>query len=155
MLRQRAPRLLLALAALAGAPAGADIYGYVDERGVAHLSNTPLDHRFYLFKRERRDAVLPGSNAVITSVPAPRRTTRVNPASRRHFAPLVSQIAKEYRIEPALLHAVVTVESGYNPNARSPKGAAGVRGRAWRSSARPPSRRRAPRPGSGPAPPCR
>lgn len=114
------------LAALAAAPAGADIYGYVDERGVAHLSNTPLDHRYYLFKRKRSDTVLPGSNAVITSVPAPRRTTRINPADRRHLAPLVSEIAKQYRLEPALLHAVVTVESGYNPKARSPKGASGL-----------------------------
>jgi len=93
---------------------------------VSHLSNTPLDHRYYLFKKERTATVLPGSNAVITSVPAPRRTTHVNPASRRQFAPLVSSVAREYRLEPALLHAVVTVESGYNPGARSPKGAAGL-----------------------------
>ena len=115
-----------AIAALVAAPACADIYGYVDERGVSHLSNTPLDHRYYLFKKERTATVLPGSNAVITSVPAPRRTTHVNPASRRQFAPLVSSVAREYRLEPALLHAVVTVESGYNPGARSPKGAAGL-----------------------------
>lgn len=118
--------IALIVAALAAAPARADIYGYVDERGVAHLSNTPLDHRYYLFRRERSATMLPGSNAVIINVPAPRRTTHVNPANRKRFAALISSVAREHRLEPALLHAVVTVESGYNPGARSTKGAAGL-----------------------------
>jgi soluble lytic murein transglycosylase-like protein len=59
-------------------------------------------------------------------VPAPRRTTRVNPADRKHYTPLVSAVARELELDPALLHAVITVESGYNPRARSPKGAIGL-----------------------------
>ena len=115
-------------AALAAVPARADIYGHVDERGVAHFSNVPLNHRYYLFKKERKQTTFPGSSLVIINVPAsiPRRTTRVNPAHRKQFAPLVSTVAKEHGLDPALLHAVITVESGYNPKARSPKGAAGL-----------------------------
>ena len=110
------------------APARADIYGYVDEKGVAHLSNVPRDHRYYLFKKEPAKATFPGSTLVIINVPAtvPRRTTNVTPARRKQFAPLVSAVAKENGLDPALLHAVVTVESGYNPKARSVKGASGL-----------------------------
>jgi soluble lytic murein transglycosylase-like protein len=123
------PGLAIALAALLFCgSARADIYGFVDENGVAHLSNTPLDHRYHLFKKESRPALLPGSDdaAAGVPVPAPRRTTRVNPADRKHYTPLISAVAKEHQLDPALLHAVITVESGYNPRARSPKGAIGL-----------------------------
>ena len=113
---------------IAGGPASADIYGYVDERGVSHFSNVPLDQRYYLFKKDRRETTFPGSSLVIINVPGsvPRRTTHVNPANRKQYAPMVSTVAKENGLDPALLHAVITVESGYNPKARSSKGAAGL-----------------------------
>ena len=108
--------------------AGADIYGYVDEKGVSHFSNVLLDHRYYLYKKENKVSTFPGSSLVIINVPGtvPRRTTNVNPAHRKQFAPMVSTVARENGLDPALLHAVITVESGYNPNAHSPKGAAGL-----------------------------
>jgi soluble lytic murein transglycosylase-like protein len=119
--------ILLAMLIASGG-ARADIYGFVDENGVAHLSTTPLDHRYYLFKKESRPLLLPGTDDALASVPvpAPRRTTRVNPADRKHYTPLISAVAREHQLEPALLHAVITVESGYNPKARSPKGAIGL-----------------------------
>jgi soluble lytic murein transglycosylase-like protein len=115
-------------AALSAAPARADIYGYVDEKGIAHLSNVPRDHRYYLFKKEPVKTTFPGSGLVIIDVPAtaPRRITNVSPAHRKQFAPLVTTVAKEHGISPALLHAVIMVESGYNPRARSVKGASGL-----------------------------
>jgi len=119
---------VIIVALLAAAPAGADLYGFVDERGVAHFSNTPLDHRYYLFRRDRKDGTAPGSNLVIMNAPAAatRRTIRVNPAQRRQFAPIVAAVARQHQLSPALLHAVITVESGYNPKALSPKGASGL-----------------------------
>jgi soluble lytic murein transglycosylase-like protein len=131
MPRPSARRLCCAagtVAALLSAPAFSDIYGYVDERGVTHFSNVPLDHRYYLFRKERRSETLPGSNLVILNVPQalPRRTIRINPARRRQFTPLVAEIARDHQLSPALLHAIITVESGYNPRARSPKGASGL-----------------------------
>lgn len=128
------PRRFIALLLLS-LPAGAalaDIYGYVDEQGVAHLSNVPLDQRYYLYKREYKETVLPGgsNNAVVIHVPAPgvspRRTTHVNPASRKQYSALIAEVAQENKLSPALLHAVIAVESGYNPGARSPKGASGL-----------------------------
>lgn len=113
---------------LAAGPARADIYGFVDERGVSHFSNVPLDQRYYLFKKNRTITTFSGSSMVIINAPGtvPRRTTNVNPAHRKQFAPMVATVAKEQGLDPALLHAVITVESGYNPKARSSKGAAGL-----------------------------
>ena len=126
-------RALLAGTCLAGsiaaAPGGADIYGFVDKNGHTHFSNYPVDHRYYLFKKERTNSsALPGSNSVFYNVyqPAPRRTIHVNPLQRKQYLPLVTAAAKEHHLSAALLNAVITVESGYNPKARSKKGAAGL-----------------------------
>ena len=40
--------------------------------------------------------------------------------------PLIREAAAAYRLEPALLHAVISAESGYDILARSPKGALGL-----------------------------
>ena len=48
------------------------------------------------------------------------------PFSPERFSPLVEQAAREHDIDQALLHAVITVESDYNPLAVSPKGAVGL-----------------------------
>ena len=122
-------RIAILLAALLPvASARADIYGFVDENGAVHLSDAPLDQRYYLFKKEPRPASPPAGQAVIanTTVPAPGYAVRVNPADRKRYTPLIAVVAKEQRLEPALLHAVITVESGYNPKALSPRGAAGL-----------------------------
>jgi soluble lytic murein transglycosylase-like protein len=39
---------------------------------------------------------------------------------------MIARVAREQKVEPALLHAVVMAESAYNPRARSPKGATGL-----------------------------
>ena len=38
----------------------------------------------------------------------------------------ISEHAKQYQLDPALVHAVILVESGHNPHAVSPKGATGL-----------------------------
>ncbi|MDB5809282.1 MAG: Lytic transglycosylase catalytic [Betaproteobacteria bacterium] len=53
-----------------------------------------------------------------------------SPAARRlankPFAKLIEIAANEAALDPALVHAVISVESGYNATARSPKGALGL-----------------------------
>lgn len=44
----------------------------------------------------------------------------------RPFAEVIRVAAREAQLEPALVHAVIEVESAYNPNARSEKGAIGL-----------------------------
>jgi hypothetical protein len=107
-------------------PCRADIYGYVDERGVAHLSNTQLDSRYYLFKKEPPEPPPPEKNKFEGLPAAELMKLLVNPAFSRQYTPLISAAAKEHELDAALLHAVITVESGYNPKAKSPKGAIGL-----------------------------
>ena len=110
------------------AAAHADIWGFVDEHGVAHLSDHQVDERYYLFKKEVPApsplAVAAGSAEADGLVAA--HADRINRARRTQLAPLVSAVAKEHGIDAALLHAVIAVESGYNTHARSSKGAAGL-----------------------------
>jgi soluble lytic murein transglycosylase-like protein len=43
-----------------------------------------------------------------------------------YYHSLIQAAAQAHGLQPELLHAVITVESGYNPKARSPKGAQGL-----------------------------
>lgn len=49
-----------------------------------------------------------------------------NMKGRDSFAPYIAMVARQYNLQPALLHAVITVESAYNPNARSHANAHGL-----------------------------
>ncbi len=52
---------------------------------------------------------------------------RLTPLSQRAMIePLVEQVAQTYGLESALLHAVIHVESSYDPNAVSKQGAQGL-----------------------------
>ena len=44
----------------------------------------------------------------------------------RPYAKLIDVAARDAALDPALVHAVISIESGYNPAARSPKGALGL-----------------------------
>ncbi len=66
--------------------------------------------------------IAPSSADPLLRVPA----IRVDQASRRQFSADIDRIARRHRLDPALLHAVVTVESGYDPHAVSPAGAMGL-----------------------------
>jgi soluble lytic murein transglycosylase-like protein len=46
--------------------------------------------------------------------------------ANKRFAQLIDDAARASSLDPALVHAVVEVESGYNPAALSPKGAVGL-----------------------------
>jgi len=84
------------------APSGAlgDIYKYVDSNGVVHFTNTPTtnDYRLYL----KQD----GGKLTVHDV--------------------IQRYANFYRLEEALVQAVIKVESNFNPYAVSRKGALGM-----------------------------
>jgi soluble lytic murein transglycosylase-like protein len=130
---------------LAG-PVRADIYAFVDKNGVRHLSNVPNDPRYKLVMRTPayRKPSAQASSFAPTNLYAPglygqrsytprnyspraeRRLSRVNEGNRQRFAPDINRVAAQHRLEPALLHAVISAESSYNPWAVSPKGAMGL-----------------------------
>lgn len=105
----------LFLVALAG-PVQADIYKYEDNEGVVHFTDTPTDRKFKIFMRDlQKDRKLRTSFRFSTLCR--------NPAE---FDPIISSLCSEYGVDRSLVKAVIHAESGYNPNAVSPKGAKGL-----------------------------
>ena len=114
-------RLTLALAWLVQLPipaaqAGETIYVFTGDDGSVSLSNVPTSRRF-------KPLVGDGLRSVPAAAGGQRRSLS-EPKAR--YQAVVDQAAQDYGLDSALLHAVVSVESGYDPAARSPKGAAGL-----------------------------
>lgn len=113
-------------------PAWADLWGYVDDSGVAHFSTEPIDSRYRLFFKggSTLDAPDAGERAEAASDEAFRRTAiyqrAVNHPNLRRLLPLIERNARLQSLDPALVKAVVAVESGFDPAAVSPKGAFGL-----------------------------
>lgn len=113
--------LLLAAAAfgsIAG-PAAADIFSFRDERGVVHFTNQPDDKRYKLVRREAGSAPQPVQAMA-------QRTYMPAEASIKRFAPIIDVASRTHGVDAALVHAVVSAESGYNPGAISKAGARGL-----------------------------
>lgn len=127
MIRRRHAFGLVLLALLAPA-CRADIYAYIDKDGRGHYSDVRLDSRYQLYMKTKPAApaapvASDATNAAQTSAALARP---IPLKARRRYAEMIAKVAREQKLEPALIHAVVTVESGYNANARSPKGATGL-----------------------------
>ena len=101
---------------VAAIPAYADIYKYVDDEGVIHFTDAPMDKRFKIFMRDlKKDKQLRTNFRLAGCVR--------NPAE---FEPIINECALKYGVDRALVKAVIHAESGYNPSAVSPKGAQGL-----------------------------
>lgn len=110
ILSKRLPFLLLICLCLSGKVA-ANIYAFTWKGESTPLSNVPTD----------RPALAPkgrSAPSIGNAVPIPAKKTL--------YDPLVNHIARNYGLDSALLHAVISVESKYNPNAVSPQGARGM-----------------------------
>jgi soluble lytic murein transglycosylase-like protein len=94
-----------------------DIYHFVDANGTPHFSDQPSDPRFRLLQQ--------AGSAPRATPPDDGPGTAPSDA-RRQFNGAIAQAARASRLDAALLHAVVQVESGYNPRAVSRKGALGL-----------------------------
>ena len=114
---------LVASSALAfSLSARADIYRSIDERGVSTFTNIrQADKRFELFMREAKPVAAPAARFGPRAAGLPNLSV-----ARSRYSNEVELAARAAEIEPALLHAVISAESGYNPLARSNKGALGM-----------------------------
>src|SRR5450755_4275878 len=119
-----------ALIAIAGS-AHADLWGYLDEQGAAHFATEKLDERYQLFfKGETNlDAAARAKGAVPVEDDFSR--SRIYQYVTRHpnvakFGPLIERNAKLNALDPALVKAVIAVESAFDPTAISAKGALGL-----------------------------
>jgi soluble lytic murein transglycosylase-like protein len=111
-----------ALALLTGVGVGgavqADVYWYTDPDGTVSLSNVPADDRYRILLPSAGGDGVPGT---------PHRAAPADAApGAAGFAALIEQVSRAHGVDGALLHAVVFVESRYNPKAVSPRGAMGL-----------------------------
>ncbi|MBF0124105.1 MAG: lytic transglycosylase domain-containing protein [Magnetococcales bacterium] len=111
----------------------ADIYGFVDARGVIHLTDRYQDSRYRRVVRSAlsRPDALPSRAALPATTVTLRpemvqRLWRPSLSSPPQFRDTIAQAAQRYGVDAALLHAVIEVESNFNPSVVSHKGAAGL-----------------------------
>ncbi len=91
------------------APCHADIYKYTDSEGVIHLTNVPTEPGipYVLVMKEKRVIIqLKGDIALYDN--------------------LITHTAEKYRIDSALVKAIIKAESNFNHRAVSPVGARGL-----------------------------
>ncbi|MCM2263589.1 MAG: transglycosylase SLT domain-containing protein [Desulfuromonadales bacterium] len=98
-------------------PARADIYRSVDANGVVHFTNAPQytekpNKRSWAFYRKE---IRPGESRV-----------RPDGLLAHSYRDIIRQNARAYRLEEALVKAVIKAESNYNPQSLSNKGAQGL-----------------------------
>jgi soluble lytic murein transglycosylase-like protein len=104
--------LAFVTALLTPLPARAQIYAWRDVNGTLVLSDRKLNDGAMTY-------VVPEAGGI--------RTTRTATAELSHlYDSLVMEHASRHALRPELVRAVIQVESGFNPRARSPKGAMGL-----------------------------
>jgi len=103
------------LATLLFVPAAqADIYKYVDKHGRVYLTDKPQHSGYKRLVKTWKGWQEPTYD--------PSRFKR----NQKRYAPLITEAARAYRLPDSLVHAVVTAESAYDPNALSRAGALGL-----------------------------
>jgi soluble lytic murein transglycosylase-like protein len=120
------------LVTLASGAARADLWAYVDADGRSHFANHEVDARYKLFfkgdttldvptgpARERAEAL-----DALTGTRLYRNA--MDDRLARRYGRLIETHARTNGLDPALVKAVVAVESAFDPLARSAKGAIGL-----------------------------
>jgi soluble lytic murein transglycosylase-like protein len=116
---------LLVVPFLLGTPTRgqADIFRFQDEKGVVHFTNVPTNSNFQLFYKEYDK-----TRSSAPSKGAPKPFNAKSPALNNLplLNPHIDEASQMYGIDPKLIQAVIHVESNYDPQAVSHKGAQGL-----------------------------
>lgn len=109
------------LAGLLAAPVAraAEIYTYTDADGVIHFTNAPTDRRFRKVKAR-------GGTSLYAARPATAAPRLPRSQAVEKFRETVRAAASEYNLPEPLLLAVMAVESNFDHQAVSEKGAMGL-----------------------------
>jgi len=121
--------LLLTGTLIAGSAvsAHADIYQYVDDNGGVHFTNVPTGSKgnkpAKVYREQKKQSPL--TAAVAQPAGDGRRNDHrdVVPVS---YLNIINTACSRFGVDPSLVHAIVKVESDFNPYALSRKGAMGL-----------------------------
>lgn len=94
------------------------IYKFVDNDGTIHLADRQLDPRYRL--------VYNGNGTLQPLAGGSYAALEVMRRKYTDYADLIKTVSTDTSVDAALIHAVIQVESAYNPHAVSPKGATGL-----------------------------
>jgi len=105
--------LLFLLSFYAADRVNAEVYTYEDDNGTVHFTNVPTDPQYTMIIPPKEES---------------RQTGREGYQSSRQgeFNKLIADKSYQYGLDPALVKAVIAVESDFNPRAISEKGAMGL-----------------------------
>ena len=135
MSASRAIRLALLVSCLvvrpAAAPAAAEFVLLTTGRTLAISGHAFEGDRVVLYLHNGGEVVCLRSLIVRiepAAAPAPpvEEVVESPPLPARPFAAIIDAVAVRHGVDPALVYAVIEVESAYRPTARSPKGAMGL-----------------------------
>ncbi len=107
--------IFIAVLSLLSLPSHADIYKYVDKYGRVILTDKPTHSGFKQLVKTWKGW---------EEAKVPKNFDWVK--NQKKYDPTIRSVAKMYKLPHALLHAVITAESSYNPNAISKAGAVGL-----------------------------
>ena len=107
MLKKIGMVLFIFLTILSVERAFSDIYMYKDSLGVVHFTNVPTSSKYKLYIKEKPKKPLSG-------------------ISTKKYDDVIRKAQKKYGVEFSLIKAVIKVESDFNPEAVSKKGAKGL-----------------------------
>ncbi len=88
-------------------PCRADIYVYIDSEGVMHFTNTPTSSNYKVYMSE----------SLVRKRP---------PANIANYDDVIKEAARRHGLQSSLLKALIHVESYFDPQAVSSKGAMGL-----------------------------
>ena len=102
----------------------ADVYEYIDEAGIAHFSDVPIDERYMLVIKTEDTAGIVAVNR--KPDPALYPDTLSVAITQPQILAQIEQSAQNNQLDKELIHAVINVESAFNVQAKSHKGAQGL-----------------------------
>jgi soluble lytic murein transglycosylase-like protein len=85
----------------------ADIYSFVDGKGIQHFTNTPIIDKRYRFKWRARRTIIKPFGAYAYS---------------KSYEEEILRASKRYNLDPDLVKAIIKVESNFSSTAVSQKG---------------------------------
>ncbi|MGD8421003.1 MAG: lytic transglycosylase domain-containing protein [Gammaproteobacteria bacterium] len=99
---------------VSGQSAAVEIYKYVDSKGQVYLTDRPPNDKYRLIQKADKKLSMARINY------------QDKEANRKRFAAKIAEVARRYEVPEALIHAVVAIESAYDPDAISRAGAVGL-----------------------------